>query len=74
MIFRRAACVQLLLESTSRWKALICGAFVLAVLGTKLWIISRFGNPTPLNDEWDAQVANLFIPYFDSISRPWSCN
>jgi hypothetical protein len=50
----------------SQSRALICGAFVLAVLGTKLWIISRFGNPTPLNDEWDAQVATLFVPYFDS--------
>src|SRR6202171_5331444 len=62
----RATRIPLLPQTTLQWKALICVAFVLAVLGAKLWIISRFGNPTPLNDEWDAQAANLFIPYFDS--------
>jgi hypothetical protein len=40
--------------ATWRWKALICGAFVLAVWGAKLWIISRFGSSTPVNEEWDA--------------------
>src|ERR1022692_1135564 len=63
---RRTTRIRLLCQTTTQWRALICGAFVLAVLGAKLWIISRFGNPTPLNDEWDAQVASLFIPYFDS--------
>jgi hypothetical protein len=62
----RATRIPLLPQATLQWKVLICVAFVLAVLGAKLWIISRFGNPTPLNDEWDAQAANLFIPYFDS--------
>ena len=63
---RRATRSQLLRPTTTQWRALICVAVVLAVLGAKLWIISRFGNPTPLNDEWDAQAVNLFIPYFDS--------
>ena len=66
MKFQRWAQLLSLPKSTSQWKALICGAFVLAALGAKLWIISCYGNPTPLMDEWDAQAANLFIPYFDS--------
>jgi hypothetical protein len=52
--------------TTSRWKALVCGVFVLAVWGAKLWIISRFAGATPVNDEWDAHALNLFVPYMDS--------
>src|SRR5712672_685323 len=66
MALRRAIHMRLLPQTTTQWRALTCVAFVLVVLGAKLWIISRFGNPTPLNDEWDAQAAGLFIPYFDS--------
>ena len=54
------------LRATSHWKASICAAFALAVLGAKLWIISRYGNSTPLVDDWDAQAADLFVPYYDS--------
>ena len=54
------------LRATSHWKASICAAFALAVLGAKLWIISRYANPTPLVDDWDAQAADLFVPYYDS--------
>jgi hypothetical protein len=50
----------------SRWKALVCGVFVLAVWGAKLWIISRFAGATPVNDEWDDHAVNLFVPYMDS--------
>ena len=50
------------LRATSHWKASICAAFALAVLGAKLWIISRYANPTPLVDDWDAQAADLFVP------------
>jgi len=52
--------------TTARWKVLVCCAFALAVWGAKLWIISRFANATPVNDEWDAQALNLFVPYRDS--------
>ena len=52
--------------ATWQWKALICGAFALAVWGAKLWIIARFASATPLNDEWDAQAVNLFVPYMES--------
>ena len=50
----------------SQWKAAICAAMAVAALGAKLWIISRYANPTPLNDEWDLQAANLFVPWRDS--------
>ena len=52
--------------ATWQWKALICGAFALAVWGAKLWIIARFASATPLNDEWDVDAVNLFVPYMDS--------
>jgi hypothetical protein len=51
--------------ATWRGKVLICGAFVLAVLGAKLWIIARFAGPTPLNDEWDVHALGLFTPFMD---------
>jgi hypothetical protein len=51
---------------TTWQKALICGAFALAVWGAKLWIIARFAGPTPVNDEWDDPALNLFVPYMDS--------
>ena len=52
--------------TTSWWMALTCAAFVLAVLGAKLWIIARFAGPTPTNDEWDAHALHLFVPYAES--------
>ncbi len=52
--------------ATWRGNMLICGAFVLAVLGAKLWIIARFAGPTPLNDEWDVHALGLFAPLMDS--------
>jgi hypothetical protein len=51
---------------TWQWKALICGAFALAVWGAKLWIIARFASATPLNDEWDVDAVGLFVPYMES--------
>jgi hypothetical protein len=51
---------------TTAQKALICGAFALAVWGAKLWIIGRFGGQTPLSDEWDVHAVNLFAPWMDS--------
>jgi hypothetical protein len=54
------------LRAVPPWKWLVCGAVAMAVLGAKLWIISRYANPTPLNDEWDLHAAFLFVPYFDS--------
>jgi hypothetical protein len=66
MIFQPETRSRLLPQSTSPWKALTCIAFALAVWGAKLWIISRFGNPTPLADEWDVHAVNIFVPYCDS--------
>src|SRR5512146_802367 len=40
-------------------------AGALIVIGAKCWMISRFGNPTPFWDQWDAEGANLYPKYFD---------
>ena len=34
--------------------------------GAKLSLISRFANPTPLADEWNAHALHLFVPYSQS--------
>jgi hypothetical protein len=41
-------------------------AFALAVWGAKLWLLSRFANPTPFADEWNLHALGLFAPYADS--------
>jgi hypothetical protein len=38
-------------------------ACTLLVLGTKLWLITKFGSPTPYWDQWDAEAALLYDPY-----------
>jgi hypothetical protein len=35
------------------------------VLGAKFWLISIFGSPTPIADQWDAEAAFLFKPYVE---------
>jgi len=44
----------------------MCMAFALAVWGAKLWLLSRFANPTPFADEWNLHALGLFAPYADS--------
>ena len=39
-----------------------CG---LVVIGAKCWMISRYGSPTPVADQWDAEGAFLYPKYFD---------
>jgi hypothetical protein len=34
------------------------------VLGAKLWLITKFGSPTPYWDQWDAEAALLYDPHF----------
>jgi hypothetical protein len=53
-------------DATVAWRASMCLAFALAVWGAKLWLISRFANPTPFADEWDAHALGLLAPYSDS--------
>jgi hypothetical protein len=62
-------------QSTVAWRASMCLALALAVWGAKLWLISRFANPTPFVDEWDAHALGLFVPYSDqtlSWQHLWS--
>ncbi len=33
-------------------------------LGAKLWLLGRCANPFPYLDQWSAEAAKLFIPYF----------
>ncbi len=39
-------------------------ACVLAVIGAKCWMISAYASPTPFWDQWDAEAALLYQPYF----------
>ena len=42
------------------------GAFFLLLFGIKLWTIYSYGNATPFGDQWDAEAANLYKPFFDN--------
>jgi hypothetical protein len=66
MAFHPNAHIPPLPHATGPWRASMCLAFALAVWGAKLWLISRFANPTPFADEWDAHALLLFAPYRDS--------
>jgi hypothetical protein len=41
-----------------------------AVLGAKLLLIARAGVPTPYWDQWDAEAAGLYLPYFSGTLSP----
>jgi hypothetical protein len=34
-------------------------AGALVVIGAKLWLVARYGNPTPYWDQWDAEGVTL---------------
>jgi len=62
-------------QPTMAWRASMCVALALAVVGAKLWLICRFANPTPFADEWDTHALALFAPYADStlsLQHLWS--
>src|SRR5260221_7214646 len=40
-------------------------SFALLLFGAKLWVIDSYGNATPFWDQWDAEAANLYYPYFN---------
>ncbi|HVY19442.1 MAG TPA: hypothetical protein VHA70_05100 [Bauldia sp.] len=42
----------------------MAGLFLI-VFGTKVLLIAAFGSPVPYWDQWDAEAANLFVPYLD---------
>jgi hypothetical protein len=35
------------------------------VIGARLWLISVFGSPIPIHDQWDAEAAFLFKPWLE---------
>lgn len=41
-------------------------AFASVLLGTKLWLISTYGNGTPYWDQWDGEAMNLYKPFFEN--------
>lgn len=45
--------------------ALMFSAFVTILFGIKLWVIGTYGNATPYWDQWDAEAANLYNPFFE---------
>jgi hypothetical protein len=47
----------------------VVAAFGLTVLGSKLMVIGRFGSSTPFWDQWDAEAANLYVPYLRGMLR-----
>ena len=46
-------------------------SFALLLFGIKLWVIGTYGNATPFWDQWDAEAANLYMPYLDH-TLTWS--
>jgi hypothetical protein len=49
------------------WVLLLAMAAI--ILGSKFWLISVFGSPTPFEDQWDAEAAWLFKPYVEGTLR-----
>jgi len=43
----------------------VLAALAGTVFGAKLIVISAFGSPTPLVDQWDGEAANLYAPYLN---------
>ncbi len=48
-----------------RWVVgLFAFALFLIVVGARLWLIGAHGSDLPFWDQWDAEGANLYLPYF----------
>lgn len=35
------------------------------IIGARLWLISGYGSPLPIYDQWDAEAAHLFKPWLE---------
>ena len=46
------------------WRLAIAGCLA-AILGAKILLIARLGNPTPYWDQWDAEAAGLYLPWLE---------
>ena len=44
-------------------------ACALVVIGARCWVINTYGSPTPYWDQWDAEAAFLYKPYFSGTLR-----
>lgn len=41
------------------------------IIGARLWLISEYGSPLPIHDQWDGEAAFLFKPWLENTLR-WS--
>ena len=50
-------------------RRLVIAGCLLALLGSKLALIATHGSPTPFWDQWDAEAAHVYRPYFAGTLR-----
>jgi len=44
-------------------------ALVLAVVGARLWLISKYGSSVPIHDQWEGEARTLFKPFLEGTLR-----
>lgn len=44
-------------------------ALFLVVVGARLWLVSLYGSPVPIMDQWDGEGATLFKPWIEGTLR-----
>ena len=44
-------------------------ALFLVVVGARFWLVSSYGSPVPIGDQWDGEAANLFKPWIEGTLR-----
>src|SRR5438477_3372711 len=47
----------------TRWLEYL--ALFLVVVGARLWLVSLYGSPVPIMDQWDGEGATLFKPWIE---------
>ena len=45
-------------------------ALFLVVLGARLWLVDRYGNPLPYWDQWDGEATQMLQPWLAGHLRP----
>ena len=51
----------------ARWLEYL--ALFLVVVGARLWLVSLYGSPVPIMDQWDGEGATLFKPWLEGTLR-----
>jgi uncharacterized membrane protein len=51
----------------ARWLEYL--ALFLVVVGARLWLVSLYGSPVPIMDQWDGEGASLFKPWIEGTLR-----